>query len=178
MRDTDLARRLDLRGSGEDSFFLAFSDYDYTDNRIVKGKGRKPESDTLQIYDIDDGKLGEPKFTYQPTEPDYTFVRGAADLNGDLTKEIVGGWVPASKDDETRAARGAFRQLPVVISSREDEAEDRSELRGERRRPTSRRRCSPRHRSSLRPRTLALEGIERADCTSTLSPSMPKASGR
>jgi len=115
VRDTDLVQRVDLRGSGEDSYFLVFSDYDQADNRI-SGR-RAARSDTVQIYDIEDGKLGKPTFVYQPRDPDYTFqFRGAADLNGDLSKEIVGAWVRASTDEEARAAQGAFRQFPVVIT--------------------------------------------------------------
>jgi hypothetical protein len=110
-RFVDTARRLDLRGSGNDSYLFVFRDKD------LEAVGA--ESDTLQIYDIEGDKL-VPKLDFQPRGPTlYTFeVRGAADLNGDQTKEVIGGWVPAS-EGSLKPTRGAFRQMPVVTSQDE-----------------------------------------------------------
>lgn len=119
-RITVVSLAADLRGFGEKSFLMVFRDRAPALGDVT-APIRPPRSDTVKVYDVKDGKPEE-KLSFEPRGiRTYRFgLRATADLDGNGTTEIVGGWAEVDRFDHP-PANGASRPLPVAIA-RDDQA--------------------------------------------------------
>jgi hypothetical protein len=94
-RHTTVSQWVDMHGSGDKAYVVAFQDDDLDKRVEHPNHGDPPQSDEVRIYDQHGGRLRR-QFDFQPTNRIAEFSLVAVhDLGGNGSSEIVGGYAPA-----------------------------------------------------------------------------------